>query len=132
MHAVVTQVEVQVVPFDSEERAEPWDLFSGPDLYYEAYGPDGDRLYTSDVINDVRPRDLPVGLDAGFPVEESGWHILKLLDADLLEDEVVGQVDFALDRLADPGRKQAPTRTLRLQDGDTTLRVVLEWKENRS
>jgi len=129
MHAVVTQVEVQVVPFGSEERAARWDLFSGPDLYYEAYDPDGDRLHTSDVVNDVRPRDLPVGLDAGFSVEGGGRHVLQLLDADLLEDEVVGQVGFALDRLAEQGRSRAPTRTLCLQDGDTTLRVVLEWRE---
>jgi hypothetical protein len=132
MYAVVTQVEVQVVPFGTEEGAARWDLFSGPDLYYEAYDPDGNRLHTSDVVNDVRPRDLPVGLGAGFSVDGGGRHVLQLLDADLLEDEVVGQVGFALDRLGDPGPKQAPTRTLCLQDGDTTLRVVLEWRGTQS
>lgn len=132
MHAVVTQVEVQVVPFGSEERAARWDLFSGPDLYYEAYDPDGDCLHTSDVVSDVRPRDLPVELDAGFVVDGGGRHILQLLDADILEDEVVGRVGFALDRLADPAHNHTPTRTLCLQDGDTTLRIVLEWRGEQS
>jgi len=132
MHVIVTQVEVQGVPFGSEERTERWDLFSGPDLYYEVYDPDGDRLYTSNVVNDVRPGDLPVGLDAGFSIEEGGRHILQLLDADLLEDEVVAQVDFAPDRIAGQTANRTSTRILCLQNGDTTLRVGLEWKRDRS
>lgn len=132
MRVTLTQVDVQVVPFGSGEREDHWDLFSGPDLYYEAYDPDGARLYTSAVVNDVRPRDLPVTLDAEFALQESGWHVLRLLDADLIEDEVVGCVDFAPDRILERSPASAPARTVRLSDGALTLQLQLEWTDDPS
>ncbi len=129
MRAIVMQVEVQTVPFGSEEGEDRWDLFSGPDLYYEVYDPDGTHLHTSEVVNDVRPRDLPLTLDAGFRVENPGRHVLQLLDADLGEDEVVGHMGFAPDRIADEAPGSTPPRAIQLSDGDLTLQVRLEWTE---
>jgi len=132
MHAVVTQVDVQVVPFGPEGGESRWDLFSGPDLYYEVYDPDGACLCTSGVVNDVRPRDLPITMDAAFSVETPGRHVLQLLDADLIEDEVVGRVGFAPDRIWEEGPASASTRTVCLRDETVTLRLVLEYTEKES
>lgn len=132
MRVIVKQVEVQIVPFGSRDRKDRWDLFSGPDLYYEVYDPDGTCLYTSAVVDDVEPRDLPVTMDANFTVEPEGWHVLRLLDADLVEDEVVGRVEFAPDRILDGSPASRSARTVRLRDGDLTLGVVFAWEEGRS
>ncbi len=132
MRVTLTHVEVQVVPFGSGEEEDRWDLFSGPDLYYEVYDPDGVCLHTSAVADDVGPRDLPLTLDAGFALREAGWHVLRLLDADLIEDEVVGDVDFAPDRILDGRSAAASARTVRLSDGDLTLQLLLEWTEDQS
>ncbi len=132
MRVTLTQVDVQVVPFGSGEQDDRWDLFSGPDLYYEVYDPDGACLYTSAVVDDVGPRDLPVTLDAEVVLQEAGWHVLRLLDADLIEDEVVGCVDFAPDRIRDGRPTSTPARAVRLSDGDLTLQLQLEWTEDRS
>ncbi|WP_263788259.1 hypothetical protein [Salinibacter grassmerensis] len=130
MRVTLTQVEVQVVPFSPGDRDGRWDLFSGPDLYYEVYDPDGTCLYTSAVADDVGPRDLPVTLDAEFALREAGWHVLRLLDADLIEDEVVGCVEFAPDRILDGRPASAPARTVRLSDGDLTLQLLLKWTDD--
>ncbi|WP_233993792.1 hypothetical protein [Salinibacter altiplanensis] len=132
MRVTLMQVEVQVVPFGSGEREDRWDLFSGPDLYYKAYDPEGACLHASAVVDDVEPQDLPVTLDAEFAVEASGWHRLRLLDADLIEDEVVGAVDFAPDRILNGSPASAPARTVRLSDGDVTLQLTLEWTTDSS
>lgn len=131
MHALVKEVEVHTMPFTSEEEGEPWDLFSGPDLYYEAYGPDGALLHASEVISDVRPSDLPIALGGKFAVEQMGPHVLRLLDADLAGKEVVGRVAFDAERLAEKGAGDPP-RIVRLKDRKTTLRVVIAWEEGQS
>jgi len=128
MHAVVTEVAVHAVPFASGEKDEPWDLFSGPDLFYEAYGPDGSLLHTSEVASDVRPRDLPVALDGGFSVESSGPYVLRLLDNDLTGEEIVGRVVLDAERLLDEGRESSLPRDLCLKDQGTTLRLALTWR----
>ena len=132
MYAVVTKVEVQSVPFGSEEHGDRWDLFSGPDLYYKAYDPDGERIHTSEVVGDVQPTDLPVTLDAGFVLKKTGRYTLQLLDADLIEDEVVGQVGLAPDRMADQDRGGPSAVAMSPDDGDTALRMWLKWKEHRT
>lgn len=129
MHAVVEDVEVRTVPFTHGDDEEPWDLFSGPDLYYEAYGADEECLYTSDVAHDVGPRDLPVALGGGFSAEAQHRHVLRLLDADLTGDEVVADVAFVPVRLVEEGPGSAPPRTVRIVDGETTLRLTLSWSQ---
>lgn len=129
MHAIVTAVTVQTVPFASGEGDEPWDLFSGPDLFYEAYGPDGSLLHASDVAQDVRPRDLPVALDGGFAVEPSGPYVLRLLDDDLTGEEVVGRLVLDAERLVNEGRKNALPSSICLEDQGTTVRLALTWQE---
>lgn len=132
MHAVVKEVEVHTVPFASERKGERWDLFSGPDLYYEAYEPDGERLHTSEVVSDVRPRDLPVALGGEFSVEASGPYVVRLLDADLTREEVIGQVILDPERLADKHRGRTLPTVVQLEDGETTLRLDLVWREGQS
>lgn len=129
MHAVVTEVTVHTMPFASGEEDEPWDLFSGPDLFYEAYGPDGSLLHTSDVVQDVRPRDLPVALDGGFTVEPSGPYVLRLLDEDLTGEEVVGRLILDAERLVSKERKNSLPGSICLEDQGTTVHVFLTWKE---
>lgn len=132
MCPAVTQIEIQAVPFGPDEHGGRWDLFSGPDLYYEVYDPDGARLHVSEVADDVRPRDLPLTLDAGFRVEQSGQHVLQLMDADLIDDEVVGRVDFEPDRILGGRSASAPARSVRLSEERLTLQLVLEWTAERS
>ena len=105
MHAIVTNVEVKPMPFTSEDEGEPWDLFSGPDLHYEAYGPGAECLHASDVANNIRPKDLPVALGGEFAVESPDRHVLRLLDADLTGQEVIA-------RIAEQGLEGAPQRRL--------------------
>lgn len=107
MRAVVTEVEVRSVPFTAEEK-ERWDLFSGPDLFSEMYGPSGDLLHTSEIVSDVRPSDLPLTLDEAFSLTDWGPPVLRFLDADFAGSEVVGRVAFEPGRLADAGL--APSR----------------------
>jgi len=126
MHAIVKEVEVHTVPFTPDD-GEPWDLFSGPDLYYEAYGPDETLLHTSDVASDLRPSDLPVALGGGFAVETPDQYVFRLLDADLTTDEVVARIAFVPERLSEGGRLEDPPRAVRLVEGDTTLRLTLAW-----
>lgn len=132
MHALATEVEVQTVPFGSETREDRWDLFSGPDLYYEVYDPDGTRLFASEVVTDVRPRDLPLTLAAGFHVADPGRHVLQLLDADLGEDEVMGRMEFALGQIVDESPGSTPPSTVELSDGDLVLWLRLEWTGQRA
>lgn len=126
MRAVVKQVEIHAVPFTSDD-GEQWDLLSGPDLYYEAYGPDETLLHTSDVASDVRPNDLPVALDGGFAVEVPDRYVFRLLDSDLTTDELVARIAFVPGRLVEGGRLEEPPRAVRLVDGDTSLRLTLAW-----
>jgi len=129
MRATVTDVEVRAVPFADDEE-ERWDLFSGPDLYCEIYGPSGDCLHTSDVVRNVRPADLPVTLDAEIVFAPAGPHVLRLLDADLAGSEVVGRVAFEPERLAEAGRGTEPPRCVQFQDGKTILQLDLTWPES--
>jgi len=129
MHAVVTEVTIHALPFATGEEDEPWDLFSGPDLFYEAYGPDGSLLHASEVAHDVGPRDLPVALDGGFVVEPSGPYVLRLLDEDLTGEEVVGRLVLDAERLVNEGRKNAFPGSICLEDQGTTVHVSLTWKE---
>lgn len=129
MHAVVTEVTVRTMPFASGEEDEPWDLFSGPDLFYEAYGPNGSLLHASNVVQDVRPRDLPVALDGGFVVEPSGPYVLRLLDEDLTGEEVVGRLVLDAEQLVNDRRKNALPGSICLEDQGTTVHVSLTWKE---
>jgi hypothetical protein len=126
MRAVVKKVEVHAVPFTPDD-GEHWDLMSGPDLYYEAYGPDETLLHTSDVAPDVRPNDLPVALDGGFAVEITGQSVFRLLDSDLTTDELVARIAFVPGRLIEEGRLEEPPRAVRLVNGDTSLRLTLAW-----
>lgn len=132
MHAVVKEVEVHAVPFASERKGERWDLFSGPDLYYEAYDPDGEILHTSEVVSDVRPTHLPVTLGGEFSVEASRPYIVRLLDADLTGEEVIGQVILDPERLADERRGRTLPTVVHLEDGETTLKLALAWGEEQS
>jgi hypothetical protein len=132
MHAVVKDVEVCTVPFTVGDEGERWDLFSGPDLYYEAYGPEETCLHTSDVVNDVGPRDLPVALGGEFSIEARAQYALRLLDADLFGHEVVARIDFAPGRLIEQSRGPDPPRTVRLEDGETALRLTLSWVRDES
>lgn len=126
MRAVVKQVEVHAMPFTTDD-GEHWDLLSGPDLYYKAYGPDETRLHTSDVASDLRPSDLPVVLGGGFAVESPDRYVFQLLDADLAVDDVVARIAFVPERLTEAGRLEDPPGAVRLVDGDTTLRLALAW-----
>lgn len=128
MHAIVTNVKVKTLPF-SKDEGEPWDLFSGPDLYYEAYGPGDECLHASDVANDIRPRDLPVALDGEFAVESPDRHVLRLLDADLTGQEVIARIAFVPARWAEEGPGPEPPRCIRLADEDTTLQLTLTWNQ---
>lgn len=127
MHVVVKEIEVQTLAFVSGKENERWDLLSGPDLYYEAYSPDEELLYASEVIVDVCPSDLPVALGGGFSVNGAGRYSVRLLDADLVEDEVVARIDFRPERLFKEGPGQTPPTTVSLQEEETVLRMVLEW-----
>jgi hypothetical protein len=128
MRVVVTAVEVRSVPFTTEED-ERWDLFSGPDLYCEVYGPSGECLHTTAVANDVGPSDLPLSLDATFALSETGPHVLRLLDADLTGDDVLSRVAFAPERLADAGPGPEPPTCIQFTDGETALQLTLSWTE---
>ncbi len=128
MHAVVTEVEVRTIPFTVPQEDRPWDLFSGPDLCYEVHGPDGTRLHVSDATDDVRPSDLPVTLEGEVVLEDSGPHVLRLLDEDLTENEVVARIAFEPRRLAEVEQGPEPPSCVQFEDGDTTLRLILTWK----
>lgn len=127
MRAVVTEVEVRSIPFTTAED-ERWDLFSGPDLFYEVYGPSGDLLHTSAVVDDVEPSDLPLRLDETFLFTETGPHVLRLLDADLTGDEVVGRMTFEPGRLVEAGTGAEPPTCIQIKDGETALQLTLSWK----
>ena len=128
MRTVVEEVKVRSIPF-TDAAGERWDLCSGPDLYCELYGPAGDLLYESEVVTDVRPSDLPLSMDAGFALTESGPHILRVLDADFSGDERVGRVAFEPERLAAAGQGPEPPPCVQFEDGETTLWVALRWEE---
>lgn len=128
MRAVVTKVEVRSVPF-TNEKDERWDLFSGPDLFYEVYGPSGDCLHTSEVVGNVRPSDLPVTLAETVSLTDPGPHVLRLLDADLTGDEVVGRVVFEPGRLEETGPGTDPPTGIQFEDGETALQLTLSWKQ---
>lgn len=129
MRATVTAVEIRSVPFTDEDD-ERWDLFSGPDLYCELYGPSGDCLHTSEIVQDVRPADLPARLDASVPLASAGPHILRLLDADLTGNEVVGRMAFEPERLAEAGAGAEPPSCIQFTDGEATLQLTLSWEES--
>jgi len=128
MRAVVTEVEVRSVPFTTEE-GERWDLFSGPDLYCEVYGPEANLLHASEVVNDVGPSDLPLSLDAEFSITEPGPHVLRLLDADVTEHEVMGRVAFAPGQVAEAGSGPEPPKCIEFEDGEMTIQLTLSWKQ---
>ena len=132
MHAIVTNVEVKTLPFTSDDNGEPWDLFSGPDLHYEAYGPGDECLHASDVANNIRPRDLPVALGGEFAVESPDRHVLRLLDADLTGQEVIARIAFVPVRWAEEGPGFEPPRCIRLADEDATLQLTLTWNQVRA
>jgi hypothetical protein len=128
MRVVVTEVKVRSVPFTTDEN-ERWDLFSGPDLFCEIYGPSGDLVHASEVTSDVRPSDLPLTLDETFSLTDPGPHILRLLDADISGNEVVTRMAFAPGRLADSGPGAGPPRCVQFEEGDTKLQLDLSWKQ---
>ena len=128
MHATVTNVKVETMPF-SKDEGEPWDLFSGPDLHYEAYGPGNECLHASDVANDIGPGDLPVALDGEFAVESPDRHVLCLLDADLTGQEVIARIAFVPARWAEKSPGSDPPRCIRLTDEDTTFQLTLTWNQ---
>jgi hypothetical protein len=127
MRAVVTRIQVCAVPFSDPHEDRPWDLFSGPDLCCEVYGPDGARLYRSGTACDVRPSDLPVTLDADVRLAAAGPHILRLLDADLTDDEVVARFPLVPARLLEAGGGSTPPVCVELSAQETTLQVYLSW-----
>lgn len=129
MHAVVTEVRVRSIPFSASGEDRQWDLTSGPDLCYEAYGPDGSCLHASEAVNDVRPSDLPVTLQGEFPLQASGPHILRLLDEDFSRNEVVARFSFTRERLAEAGQGAGPPPCVQFEDEETTLWVALRWEE---
>lgn len=131
MQAIVEDVEIRTVPFTSGNEGEPWDLFSGPDLYYEVYGPEEECLHTSEVASDVRPTDLPVGLGGDFAMESPVRYVLQLLDADLTSEEVIAQVAFIPARWIEEGGGGEPPRVVRLADGDTALQLTLSWNPSQ-
>lgn len=128
MRVVVTEVEVRSIPFTNEED-ERWDLFSGPDLFCEVYGPSGDLLHTSGVVIDVGPSHLPLTFEAGFSLTDPGPHVLRLLDADFTEHEVVGRVAFEPGRLVEAGPGPEPPTCVQFEEGDLALQLTLSWTE---
>ncbi|PSQ69133.1 MAG: hypothetical protein BRD31_06270 [Bacteroidetes bacterium QH_2_64_26] len=128
MRAVVTEVEVRSVPFTTDEN-ERWDLFSGPDLFCEVYGPSGNLVHATKVVSDVRPSDLPLTLDETFSLTDPGPHILRLLDADIGGSEIINRVAFEPGRLADSGPGAGPPRCVQFEEGDTKLQLNLSWKQ---
>ncbi len=127
MRVVVTEVRVCTVPFADPQEGRPWDLFSGPDLSYEVYGPDGTRLHRSSTVCDLRPPDLPVTLDGGFALTTPGPHVLRVLDVDLTTDEVMARVAFEPDRLVRTGGD--PPSCVEFDEGETTLQVYFAWEQ---
>ena len=128
MHAIVKDIEVHTMPFTHGD-GKPWDLFSGPDLYYEAYGPNEEIVHTSDVAPDVGPRDLPVTLGGGFSVETRYQHVLCLLDADLTGKEVITRIAFVPARWVEECHGPEPPSSTCLTDEDTALRLTLAWDQ---
>jgi hypothetical protein len=125
MHAVVTEVTVHTLPFTCGAEDRPWDLTSGPDVYYESFNAQNERLFTSTVADDVRPQDLPFSLPGSFSVQDPAEaHVICLMDSDLIEDEVITSIAFELDGLA----ADRPD-TVCLKTEDTTLELSLEWKD---
>ncbi len=127
MRAVVTHIEVCAVPFSTPHEGRPWDLFSGPDLCCEVYGPDGGRLHRSGTACDVCPPDLPVTLDAGVRLAASGPHLLRLLEVDLTGDEGVARFPLVPARLLDAGGGTTPPVRVELTEQETVLQVHLSW-----
>jgi hypothetical protein len=123
MRAVLTRIKVCAVPFSDPHEDRPWDLFSGPDLCCEVYGPDGGRLHRSGTACDVCPPDLPVTLDAGVRLAATGPHILRLLEADLTGDEVVARFTLVPARLLEAGVGSMPPVCVELSEQE----VHLSW-----
>lgn len=128
MRAVVTEVKICAVPFTDPQANRPWDLLSGPDLCCEVYGPDGARLSRSGTTCDVRPPDLPVTLDGGFALAASGPHVLRVLDADLMGDEVMARIAFEPEQFGGP--KSEPPGCVQFDDGDTIVQLQLSWEQS--
>lgn len=125
MPAIVTEVTVHTLPFTDEEGNRHWDLTSGPDIYYESYNAQNECLFTSGVIADVEPQDLPFSLPGSFPIRDpSEGHVICLMDSDLINDDVVTSVAFELGSFADDHPE-----AIRLDTKDTTLELSLEWTE---
>jgi hypothetical protein len=57
---------------------------------------------------------------------------VRLLDADLTGEEVVGQVILDPERLADKRRGRTLPTVVHLEDGETTLKLDLTWEEAHS
>lgn len=123
MYAIVREVTVLDLPFVREE-GERWDLFSGPDLYYEVYDYQNEILETSAVVSDVCPPDLPVTLEGTFAVQRpSAKHCITLFDADLTDDDVIGSVAFDLEASA-----RSRSTVVHLERETLMLRLTLSWE----
>lgn len=124
--AAITEVRLRDFPFTTENGA-GWDPTNGPDPYYVATDLASEtELATSGFYNDVSESDLPLPYsDVEWVIEDlSERHAVSIYDSDTNADDFISGIEFDLGN-----QVGTYSETITLEIEDTTIELVVDWRE---
>ena len=126
----ITRLQIEDIPFTTSSGA-GWDLWSGPDLYFNFYDPNDNLALHSTMVIDLVDSDLPIGFTVTNPYECEYWnssYIFRLYDDDDFSgDEFIGSVSFRISSII-ASFGHAETAAIRSSNNSISIKLYLDWE----